>query len=408
MARSDTTQPCSPEAISRFVYSQIILIHYHEVGLKGRNRARFERQLQQNIQTALDDLGSLSVSRISGRLLIEENSDLSSDMESIATIVSAIPGVVRVSRGVCVSRDLDIINDAALSILKQSEPFVSFKVAARRANTEYPLDSMQLNQIVGAYLSLNLPNKIVRMTNPDVKLHLEIIENRAFIYAHTIKGIGGLPVGSSGTVVCLLSAGLDSPVAAWRMMRRGATVLGLHFSGRPQTSADSEHLVQQIAQVLKPIAGLKSLYVVAFGEYQRLIAATVPTSLRILFYRRLMFSVANRLAAVQGARALVTGESLGQVASQTLENIQVIDAVAEYPVLRPLIGSDKQEIITEAQRLGTYEISIQNHQDCCTLFMPRNPETHARLSIVESIWNQLPINEWLDTIMADIEELDLD
>lgn len=402
------TQPCSPEATSSFVDSRILLIHYHEVGLKGRNRAKFERQLKQNIQTSLTDIKGLAVSRISGRLLIEASPDSCCDMEVIARIVSSIPGVVRVSRGVSVSRDLDAINHASLSILEQSQPFVSFKVAARRANTDYPIDSMQLNQRVGAYLNQNLPDKIVKMEDPDIKLHVEIIEGRAFVYAHTIKGIGGLPVGSSGTVVCLLSAGLDSPVAAWRMMRRGATVLGLHFSGRPQTSADSEHLVGQIAEVLKPLGGLKGLYVVPFGEYQRLIAATVPPSLRIIFYRRLMFSVANRLASAQGGRALVTGESLGQVASQTLENIQAIDAVADYPVLRPLIGSDKQEIIAEAQRLGTYEISIQNHEDCCTLFMPRSPETHARLSVVDPIWDNLPVNEWLDAIMADIEILDLD
>jgi len=397
----------SSEAISRFVDSHILLTHYHEVGLKGRNRAKFERQLKQNIQAALAGLEGISVSRISGRLLIEVEPHLTDDINSIAATVASLPGVVRVSQGVSVARDLDSINSAALAILEQSEPFSSFKVAARRANTDYPLDSMQLNQRVGAYLSHNLPLKTVRMADPDVKLHVEIIEGRAFVYAHTIKGIGGLPVGSSGAVVCLLSAGLDSPIAAWRMMRRGATVLGLHFSGRPQTSADSEHLVKQIAEVLKPIAGLTGLFVVPFGEYQRMIAAAVPASLRIIFYRRLMFAVANRLAAEQGARALVTGESLGQVASQTLENIQVIDAVAKFPVLRPLIGSDKQEIISEALQLGTYEISIQNHEDCCTLFMPRSPETRARLSIVDPIWNQLPIDDWLDAIMADIEQLDL-
>jgi thiamine biosynthesis protein ThiI len=188
------------------------------------------------------------------------------------------------------------------------------------------------------------------------------------------------------------------------MMRRGATVIGLHFSGRPQTSAASEQLVAQIAETLRPAGGLKRLLIVAFGEYQRQIAASVPASLRVIFYRRLMVAVANRVAAQNGARALVTGESLGQVASQTLENIQVIDAVTELPILRPLIGSDKQEIITEAQRLGTYDISIQNHEDCCTLFMPRNPETRARLNVVDPIWAKLPVAAWLDEILLAIEE----
>ena len=390
----------------RIVQTDICLVHYHEVGLKGRNRASFERQLKSNIQKALSSFDDVRVSRISGRLLVEaQNHDQAVE---VAGIIAMTPGVVRVSRGLRVSRELTEINRTALQLLCQSEPFNSFKVAARRANTEYPLDSMQLNQLVGKYLCDELPEKTVRMSEPDVKLHVEIIEASAYVYTDTLKAIGGLPVGSSGAVVCLLSAGLDSPVAAWRMIRRGATVIGLHFSGRPQTPATSEYLVSQIAEVLNRSGGIDALFVVPFGEYQRQIAATVPPGLRIIFYRRLMFAVANRVAAVNRARALVTGESLGQVASQTLENIQVIDAVAKYPVLRPLIGSDKQEIINESERLGTYDISIQNHEDCCTLFMPRNPETRSKLSVVEPIWAELPIDQWLDDIMNEIEVLPFD
>jgi thiamine biosynthesis protein ThiI len=186
-------------------------------------------------------------------------------------------------------------------------------------------------------------------------------------------------------------------------MKRGATVTALHFSGRPETADTSEHLVRGLIDVLRPLGGVKRLCVVAFGGYQRALADAVPPELRVIFYRRLMFSVGVRVAQRFGAKALVTGESLGQVASQTLDNIRAVDAVATYPVLRPLIGMDKQEIIDEAQRLGTFDLSSQSHEDCCTLFMPRNPETHARLSRVEAISATLPIDAWLDQILEEIE-----
>jgi thiamine biosynthesis protein ThiI len=230
-----------------------------------------------------------------------------------------------------------------------------------------------------------------------------MVEGSAFIYAQTTRGVGGLPVGTAGGVVCLLSAGLDSPVAAWRMMKRGATVTALHFSGRPETADTSEHLVRDIIETLRPIGGIERLCVAPFGAYQRELADRVPPELRVIFYRRLMFAVANRVAGRFRAKALVTGESLGQVASQTLDNIRAVDAVAAYPVLRPLIGTDKQEIIEEAQRLGTFAISSQNHEDCCTLFMPRNPETHAKLLHVERISTSLPLEAWLDSILDDLE-----
>ena len=195
-------------------------------------------------------------------------------------------------------------------------------------------------------------------------------------------GVGGLPVGTAGKVVSLLSAGIDSPVATWRMMRRGAVVVGVHFSGRPQTNDRSERLVAEIGAALERSGGLGRIYVVPFGDLQKEIALAVPPDLRVLLYRRLMIRVAEAIARVERAKALVTGESLGQVASQTLDNIAAVDEAATLPVLRPLIGSDKLEIIAEARTLGTYELSTQEHADCCTLFMPRNPETHAKLPAV--------------------------
>ncbi len=210
------------------------------------------------------------------------------------------------------------------------------------------------------------------------------MQGDTYVFARREEGAGGLPIGVSGRVVSLLSAGIDSPVATWRMMKRGATVTAVHFSGRPQTDATSEHLVAEICRTLGGWGGVDGLVVVPFGDLQREIALAGPPDLRVLLYRRLMVRVAEAIAGRAGARALVTGESLGQVASQTLDNIAVVDAVASMPVLRPLIGMDKQEIIAEAQELGTYEISTQSHDDCCTLFMPRTPETHATVAQVEA------------------------
>ncbi|MDR1422169.1 MAG: tRNA 4-thiouridine(8) synthase ThiI [Coriobacteriales bacterium] len=388
---------------SKAVYP-VCLVHYHEVGLKGRNRSVFERKLKENIEKRLARLehGHYDrVMRISGRLLVSFATW--EEACRAAEPIAQVPGVVRVSIGLRTAQSLEAATDAALWLLNQTAPWVSFKVNARRANTDFPIDSMEINRRIGGLLVEAFPDRQVKMREPDRMVHVEMIEGSAFTYVQTVKGVGGLPVGSAGRVVSLLSAGLDSPVATFRMMRRGAQVTGLHFSGAPETTSTSEHLVREIVETLAPFGGLKRLAIVAFGSYQREIARAVPSELRVIFYRRLMFAVANRLALREGAKALVTGESLGQVASQTLDNILVVDAIAELPVLRPLIGTDKIEIIAEAHRLGTFEISSQSHDDCCTLFMPRNPETHAKLKVVEPIWAALPVGEWLSQIFDSLE-----
>ncbi len=373
----------------------VLLVHYHELGLKGRNRPSFERQLIQNIKANLKTAGySLEVARTSGRVLVYPSTY--EQGLSLLEMLVKIPGVARVSLGEQVAKQLDAINTAALCALKREEPFESFKVDARRANTQFPLNSMELNRDVGSYLYEHIePARVVKMKNPDVTVRLEIIRDTAFVYAMSKRAVGGLPVGTAGKLVCLLSSGLDSPVAAWQMMRRGAEVIGLHFSGAPETPDSSSYLVREIADVLGPFGGFSHLYTVHFGSYQRKIALAVPEKLRVIFYRRLMFAVACSLAERLGAKGLVTGESLGQVASQTLDNILAVDAVATLPVLRPLIGTDKLEIIEQAKRLGTFELSSRSVDDCCTLFMPRNPETHAKLPEVDELWGTLPHAQWV-------------
>jgi thiamine biosynthesis protein ThiI len=383
----------------------VCLVHYHELALKGHNRSAFERRLRDNVAAAVRrQFPDAAVSRISGRILVTLDSYASACQT--AALLCLIPGVARVSCALRCERDLEAIGQTALECLAMEGGFESFKVVSRRANTDFPTPSPEMNVWIGSWLSERLIGKAVRMKGADREVHVEVIEAFAYVYTRSIPGVGGLPAGSSGKVLSLLSAGLDSPVATWRMMRRGAAVTALHFSGAPETPDSSSHIVAQIAGVLAVTGGLEGVRVVDFGTYQRAIAHEVPESLRVVFYRRLMVAMAMRLARRIGAKALVTGESLGQVASQTIENISVVDAIADCPVFRPLIGTDKIEIINEAKRLGTYELSVQSHDDCCTLFMPRRPETKAKPHVVDPLWAALPVAEWVDEALANLRTLD--
>lgn len=379
----------------------IVLVHYHEIGLKGRNRASFERDLLKNMRFALRDYPKSHVDRISGRLLVELDETLPAPVA--VERLRQLPGVARVSSGYRCSRDIDEMKRVACRVMDEAGAFSTFKVAARRSNTDFEINSMEMNQLFGACLCEHAPAAKVKMKDPDVVVHIEVIQGSSYIFVHSVHGVGGLPVGSAGRVISMMSAGIDSPVATWRMIHRGAVVIGLHFSGKPVTDDFSDYLVEDIFHVLEPAGGVGGWYVVALGDYQREISLRVPPKYRVIFYRRLMFAVANEVARREGAKALVTGESLGQVASQTLDNIRAVDAIADFPVFRPLIGADKQEIIDKAQALGTFDISIQNRSDCCTLFMPRSPETHADLGEVEGIWNDLPHDEWVARIMDNLE-----
>lgn len=379
---------------------RIILAHYHEIGLKGHNRTSFEKRLQSNIRKLIASFPVFDVSRISGRIvvLLSDDADLSLQLEC-ANLISRIPGVARASCGFVLSRDIEAIYNCAIAALGECDDFESFKVKARRAHTDFPIDSMQLNRDVGAALCSAFPDKKVLMKEPDITVGVEIIQGNAYVYAHSIRGIGGLPVGSSGRISCLLSTGIDSPVALWRMARRGAVCIGVHFSGAPETSDDSEYLVKDIACVLAKTGCISKLYTIQFGSYQREISLNAPASLRVILYRRLMMKVAAKISEREHAKALATGESLGQVASQTLDNLVCTDAAVEMPILRPLIGTDKLEIIDEAQKLGTFDLSVQDSPDCCTLFMPKSPETHAKLNVVEQAEAVFPIDDWVDELV---------
>lgn len=381
------------------VYQRICLVHYHEIGLKGHNRSVFEQRLLKNLEALLSPFPVVTIHRISGRLCVFFKEGTASEVAlDAARLIARVPGVARVSCGFKCERDLDQMTEAGIAAMAEAGEMSSFKVHARRSHTDFPVGSQDMNRIIGGNLSDAYPEVAVKMKNPDVTVGVEVVQNAAYVYARSEAGVGGLPVGSSGRIVSLLSSGIDSPVASWRMARRGAIVIGVHFSGRPQTSDASEWLVDDIAHVLERTGCIARVYVVPFGDCQREIALSAPPELRVILYRRLMFKVAEEIARREKAGALVTGESLGQVASQTLDNIRCTDAAVDCPIFRPLIGTDKIEIIREAERLGTFEISSQDAPDCCTLFMPRNPETHAKLPRVLEAETVLPIAEWVDKL----------
>ncbi len=383
------------------LFQRVILVHYHEIGLKGHNRSKFETRLLKNILGLLDGFPVVTVHRVSGRLIIFlKEGCLAEEAERCASFVARIPGVARTSCGFKCPRTLGSINEAAILALSQAQPFQTFKVQARRAHTDFPIDSMTMNRQVGAVLCDAFPDKQVKMKGMDVEVHVEVVQNAAFVYAFSIPGVGGLPVGSSGKLMALLSSGIDSPVALWQMAKRGAVCCAVHFSGAPETSDASEFLVDDIAHVLERTGCIDRVFTVALGSHQRQISLECPPPLRVILYRRLMFKVAEALAHQVKAKGLITGESLGQVASQTLENICCTDAAVSMPVLRPLIGTDKQDIISTAQRIGTFEISTEDAPDCCTLFMPRSPETHGKLSVVEVAESVLPVSQWVSELVA--------
>lgn len=384
---------------------RVCLVHYHEIGLKGKNRSIFENQLVTNLKCALRDTPLKCVKRICGYILVTFEGGATRDYQDL---IGKIPGVARVSLAHECPRDLAEYSQAAIVSLGEAGSFSTFKVHAHKSSTDYPVHTLDINRQVGAALCEAFPDKKVDVHNPDVTVHVNVVQGSVYVYAVSERGAGGLPVGTAGKVVTLLSSGFDSPVATWMLGRRGAICVPIHFSGRPMVSDTSEWLTQDIVRALAPSGVVGRLYVVPFGARQREISLAVDQKLRIITYRRVMFSVAERIARIEGAKALVTGESLGQVASQTLENIAAVDETVSMPVLRPLIGSDKQEIIERAQQIGTYDISCQTAPDCCTLFMPRRPETHAKRDEVHEAWDSFDHEAMIEDLVDHIEYVDFD
>lgn len=366
----------------------VIVVHHHEITLKRGNRKMFERQLMRNTRLALE--GILSPQAVHGgygRFVIEGMEK--NDLDTITNRLKHVFGLANICVGYRVPQDIAAFNATADDLLRDRK-FATIKVDARRVDKNFPVGSMDVNRQVGEYLCSKFG---VRgdMTQPDETLHIEIVDKVAYVYRSKTQGAGGLPVGVSGKVTALLSAGFDSPVACYRMMKRGATVSFVHFHSYPYVTSDSVDQVKQLVDVLTHYQFTSKLHIVPFGDAQQEIVAKTPPRLRVLLYRRLMVRIAETIAHLENSQALVTGESVGQVASQTLRNIRVIDSVAELPILRPLVGMDKEEIIHLARQIGTYDISQQPYDDCCSFLTPRNPETWADPHVVQEAELKLEI-----------------
>ena len=349
-----------------------LVVHYHEVGLKGRNRDFFERTLAQNLKRALRGTGYSKLRRGFGRIVIDFEPE--ARVELAAERAARVFGVAYVGAGRGVEPELDTIGDVALELML-AEPFESFRVRSRRTHSTCTHKSSEIQEAVGARIKEATGGR-VDLRNAEATAWVELFAGAGIVYRKRLRGPGGLPAGTSGRMLALLSGGIDSPVAAWRMGLRGATVELVHFHGQPFTDPSSVRQAAELAQVLASYQMKAVLYLVPLSDLQRELVTHAPASLRVVLYRRMMMRIAARLAADVEAQALITGDSLGQVASQTIENIRTVDsAVPGVEVLRPLIGMDKQEIVDLAIRIGTYDISTRKHRDCCVLFEPRSPAT---------------------------------
>lgn len=373
-----------------------IVVHYQEIALKGNNRPWFISRLVRNLRAVTADLDVVAVRPLMGR--IEVVLGPTARWEEVSDRLERVFGIANFSLAGRTSLELDVLADAILSDLGERQ-VSTFRVSVRRADKRFPLTSPEVEREVGGRIKQARGWK-VDLSHPELTIRVELLSDEAFYLFGKQRGAGGLPTGTGGRVTCLLSGGIDSPVAAYRMMKRGCRVQLVHFHSYPILSSASQEKVRDIGRLLTRHQLDSRLHLVPFGDLQRQVVVGVPPPMRVVIYRRLMMRIADRLARAWRAQALVTGEAVGQVASQTLENIAVINAVTSLPVFRPLIGMDKEEITAEARLLGTYPISIIPDQDCCQLFTPKHPATKARRREVEVAEAALPITDLVETAMA--------
>lgn len=376
-----------------------ILVRYGEIGLKGKNRPQFEQLLIDRLKAAT----GRRVVKTFGRLFIPVESD--ADEAETTAQVGRVFGVVSSSPARRVPLELEAVGKAACVLMQDAMPVASFKVETRRPNKGFPHDSIAVNRLVGAQLSEAFPTVPVDVNEPELTIQIELRDEGAYVYARQDPAPGGLPVGASGRGLLLLSGGIDSPVAGWYALKRGLALDAVHFHSFPFTSERALDKVKTLAGILSAWGGPERLFVVHFTKAQTALRQGAPAALVVTLMRRLMLRIAARLAAQAGAGALISGESLGQVASQTLESLAVIEASSDLPVLRPLIGFDKAEIMAKARALETYETSILPYEDCCSLFVPKHPETRPRLAQVEAIEAGLDLAGLIDEAVAGVETL---
>ncbi|MBC8401747.1 MAG: tRNA 4-thiouridine(8) synthase ThiI [Candidatus Marinimicrobia bacterium] len=356
-----------------------IICHYAEIGIKGKNRNYFERKLKENVKNTIRTIrtGLLEKSKlVQGRLLLTLTAEGQDRLPEILAILRYVFGIAYYAPAYRVAPELEIIQSAALELLQGVE-FQTFRITTRKTDRDFPVSAHRTNELVGAHVVKQLGSK-VKLKEPDVNCRIDLFYQAAFLYTERLAGPGGLPVGVSGKVALMLSGGIDSPVAGYFALKRGVNLMAIHFHSLPYTTETALDKVRELVKKLNIYQPRIKVMLVALTPIQQEILTKTDEKYRVILYRRFMFRIAERLAGREGAHALVTGESLGQVASQTVENMAVIEETIKMPVLRPLIGMDKKEIIAVAEKIDTYSISIQPHIDCCTLFVPKHPATKAK------------------------------
>jgi thiamine biosynthesis protein ThiI len=384
-----------------------VLLKLGEIVLKGKNRDMFERRLQSNIRAAVKGMGiSIQLRQRQGVIVVRADSKHLADIEAVARRLVDVMGIVWVQRAWRVAKEVEPTVQAALDLVAQHPALArrgSFAVRARRRDKRFPMNSGELAAHVGAAIKerYELP---VNLKRPDLTVAIEVDRDEVFVYTDGTPGQGGLPVGMSGRALVLMSGGIDSPVAAYRMMRRGLRVDFLHFSGMPFTGPESIYKAYALVRELDKFQGDSRLYVVPFGKAQQQIKSAGVEKLQIIAQRRLMLKTGEAVAAKLGGAALITGDSLGQVSSQTLTNITALDDAVELPILRPLIGMDKIEIMNEARRIHTLAISELPDEDCCSMLAPRRAETRAKIEDLRQIEKRLDAAELADQLAETVQE----
>ena len=375
------------------------IVKYHELALKGRNRPMYVKQLAENLRSATKGTGVRRVWH--GYSMLGLTLSEGADPDEVGARIGDCFGVARYFLARRVPRDLNAVEE----LLASAVPDLSaqtFRVTARRADKEFPTTSYEMNNRLGDFVRSITPWQ-VKLKGADLNIQVDVLPKEILVYFHESKGHGGLPVGVSGRAACLLSGGIDSPVAAWHMMKRGCVVEFVHFHSYPLVDTSSIDKAVELVEHLTRFQGRSTLHLVPFSAAQRRIIVTSPPRSRVILYRRLMMRIAERIAEQTRALALVTGDSVGQVASQTLQNLAAIEAVASMPVLRPLIGANKQEIIDAAKDIGTYEVSIQPDQDCCSLFVSKSPETRSSPDRAARLESALPVDDLVEEALEGVE-----
>lgn len=388
---------------------KVLIVRCGEVALKGMNKPYFERMLTERIGKRLKASGfSAEVKRHEGLIFVRYNHEVSTD--KIAGEISKVFGVASISPAVEAKSDLDDIGRVAVEFMNtliKERGVKTFKVEAKRADKNFPIESPEIARIVGAKVLVGCKVLSVDVHNPDVKLYVDLRHDGSFIYADKISGFGGLPLGTNGKGLILLSGGIDSPVAAWMMAKRGMLIEAVHFHSYPYTSPRAQQKVEELARIVASYCGNFKMHVVNLLPVQEEIVKNCPEAETTIHVRRFMMRIAERIAKDSNSMMLITGENLGQVASQTAEALVVTDASVSLPVMRPLIAMDKVDIMDKAKEIGTFETSIEPYEDCCTVFLPKHPTTKPKLSKIEESESKLNVEELIERALATKEIVDI-